>query len=384
MTKTTCGVLLALCMILLLSAPPAVAESFGLNEVFEAPRAFEAVQDMTLRQRPDKNSESTGAVHQGEIVSVSGLENGWFKVTRSDGTIGFIYQRFLKPSQAPVPVPGATPQPPAAATAATTPQPVVGGPGALPEAQPGAAGTGVIPGGPAATAPAAPTTSPQASPQAPGQALTPAVPAQSVPAPSVPPGAEVPAPSVPPGAEVPPPSVPPGAEVPPPGSQPVPGGSAINAAPGGQPVPGGSAISSAASGGSAAANAGPGAQQAPGTPAVSSSGATAPEPRPKSGGSADCYRLTLNEITATGSVRNTLVHAVQDCYLLSLLSNQWLEVWISSADNGAVFELFSPKGASLIRDEMHWLGKTDVGGDYIILVNSRKGKTEYTLKVQVR
>ena len=62
-----------------------------------------------------------------------------------------------------------------------------------------------------------------------------------------------------------------------------------------------------------------------------------------------------------------------------------MEVWLTSALDNAVFQIFSPAGVSITADETHWLGRTEATGDYIIIVSTFDNKEAvYNLKVQVK
>lgn len=231
------------------------AKAEGWDEVFEQPRAFEVTQGINYRSGPHKNNEVLGVLKQGERLAVFGLEKGWYKFQKADGTTGYVFKKFLQPASGEAPLtPGVPGQP----------------------EQPGA----VTP---------------------PGQTPTP-------------PGAQQP---FAPGA-----------------AQPVPG-------PGAKPVPGAEAAS-------------------------------------------DCSRLVVKQGAASTSTSATIAGGVQDCFVLAVTQSQWVEIWLLTSEGKASFDIFSPVGAAVVGGETHWLGRTDVAGNYIILVTGKAEKTEYTIKAQVR
>jgi hypothetical protein len=238
------------CWIFLLTllCTPARLLAEGWDEVFEQPRAFEVTQGINYRSGPHKNNEVLGVLKQGERLTVFGLEKGWYKFQKADGTTGYVFKKFLQPTTGDAPAPG------------------------LPTA-PGQ------PLQPDQTAPVAPTT---------------------------------------PGA------------LPATGMQP---------------------------------------------PAASPAGADA---------ASDCAKLVIKQDAGTTSATAVIAGGVQDCYVLPVAQSKWVEVWLLSTEGKASFDIFTPVGAVVISGETHWLGRTDVAGNYIILVAGKAAKTEYTVKVQVR
>ncbi len=100
---------------------------------------------------------------------------------------------------------------------------------------------------------------------------------------------------------------------------------------------------------------------------------------------ADCKRIKFQAGATSGSVERSLTAGEQHCYQLGVSQNQWMEVWLTSALDNAVFQIFSPAGVSITAQETHWLGRTDATGDYIIIVSTLEGEeAAYNLKVQVK
>jgi hypothetical protein len=243
------------CMILAWTTDRASAE--GWDEVFEQPRAFEVMQGINYRSGPNKNNEVLGVLKQGERLAVFGLEKGWYKFQKTDGTTGYVFKKFLQPASGDAPVVSASP----------------GTPG---------------------------------QPEQPGAGAQPTQPAQ-------------------PGA--------------------TPSGTVAPGALPGQPVPGAK----------------------PGAEAVS-----------------DCARLAVKQGAATTSTSAVVAAGVQDCFVLPVTESQWVEIWLITTEGKASFDIYSPVGAAVVGGETHWLGRTDVTGNYIILVSGKAEKTEYTIKAQVR
>ncbi len=117
---------LLLSLPLLSSATSCLADQW--DEVFDSPRYFETRQGVHLRAAPSKNSGILVTLKSGEPLKVTALESGWYKATRTDGTTGYVFKRFLNPldtvpqgfgqEPAPAPEPAAQPEP------APTPEPV--------------------------------------------------------------------------------------------------------------------------------------------------------------------------------------------------------------------------------------------------------------------
>lgn len=100
---------------------------------------------------------------------------------------------------------------------------------------------------------------------------------------------------------------------------------------------------------------------------------------------ADCKRIKFQPGAVSGSVDRSLEQGGTHCYQLGVSKNQWMEVWLTSATDNAVFQIFSPSGSSITSGESHWLGRTDQNGDFIILVSALDGKdASYNLKIQIK
>lgn len=99
----------------------------------------------------------------------------------------------------------------------------------------------------------------------------------------------------------------------------------------------------------------------------------------------DCKRIRFQPGAVSGSLERTLPAGEQHCYQLGVSENQWMEVWLTSVLDNAVFQIFSPAGVSITAEETHWLGRTESTGDYIIIVTSLDGlEAAYNLKVQIK
>jgi len=291
------------------------------NEVFDQPRYFETAQGVHLRARPTTNSAIVTTLKGGTPLQSSGIEEGWHKGRTADGDEGYVYKSFLRPLPGP---------PPGFADAGAHSGPV-------PEQKP-------VP----EPAPApAPVPEPEPAP-VPEPEQTPAVETAPAPTPSVideeplvdpvapPPTEAIPGPADEPGAE---PLDTPPAE---PTVEPL----TREPAPAPQPAP-------------------------PSDPVVTEG--------------ADCKRIRFQPGAVSGSLERALPAGDQHCYQLSVSENQWMEVWLTSVLDNAVFQIYSPTGVSVTAGETHWLGRTESTGDYIILVTSLDGmEAAYNLKIQIK
>ena len=56
-----------------------------------------AVVGLAVRAHPQKGSAQVAALDDGELVTVSGTQNGWVLVTTADGKSGWAYGKYLTP-----------------------------------------------------------------------------------------------------------------------------------------------------------------------------------------------------------------------------------------------------------------------------------------------
>lgn len=98
----------------------------------------------------------------------------------------------------------------------------------------------------------------------------------------------------------------------------------------------------------------------------------------------DCVRIKFKNNALTGTAERTEQQGGHDCYEVNLEKSQWMEVWLNSPEDAAKFEIFSPTGNTLCSREVHWLGRSEQAGEYIIFVGQNAGSGPYTLKVQVK
>ncbi|MDX6748736.1 SH3 domain-containing protein [Geminicoccaceae bacterium 1502E] len=59
--------------------------------------AYRATGAVYLRAGPDNEAAPLGTLVAGEIVAVLGEERGWLRLRRKDGTVGYVYRRWLTP-----------------------------------------------------------------------------------------------------------------------------------------------------------------------------------------------------------------------------------------------------------------------------------------------
>ena len=335
--------LLAVCILssLCLFASSWTAQADKWNQVYETPRYYSTVRGVHLRSRPSNRSRIIVTLKPGDILKITAVEKGWFKASTADGQVGYIYKSFLRslpgkptgfgspaappePAPAePVPMPAPAPEPAPAPAPAPEPEPtpVAPAPVATPAPTPA----------PEPATPPAPEPTPEvpAAPESTGQVIEEEPLAPKAVAPSethpveTPVAAQQPEPQPEPAAqEAPAPQVPP------------------------QPV-------------------------APSAPTITEG--------------VDCKRIKFQKGAVSGSVERQLAAGEQHCYQLGVSKNQWMEVWLTSAMDNAVFQIFSPTGVSVSSGETHWLGRTGADGDFIIIVNTPDGlEASYNLKIQIK
>jgi hypothetical protein len=89
----------------------------------------------------------------------------------------------------------------------------------------------------------------------------------------------------------------------------------------------------------------------------------------------------------TAVLKNSVVRGTVDRYLLGARRGQQIIVHITSVENNAVFDIYTPQGGTLAgegEDSTDWSGTLPQDGDYIIEVGGTRGNATYTLKVTVR
>jgi hypothetical protein len=89
-------------------------------------------------------------------------------------------------------------------------------------------------------------------------------------------------------------------------------------------------------------------------------------------------------------VKGSVVRGDRDRYLVGAKAGQHMAVRISSLENNAVFQIFSPgsketlQGAGEMDDATTWEGDLPASGDYVIAVGGTRGNASYRLEVSVK
>ena len=89
----------------------------------------------------------------------------------------------------------------------------------------------------------------------------------------------------------------------------------------------------------------------------------------------------------TAVLKNSVVRGTVDRYLLGARKGQQIIVHITSVENNAVFDIYTPQGGTLVgegEDSTDWSGTLPEDGDYIIEVGGTRGNATYTLEVTIR
>jgi hypothetical protein len=96
-------------------------------------------------------------------------------------------------------------------------------------------------------------------------------------------------------------------------------------------------------------------------------------------------RFTRGRTTAV--LKNSVMRGTVDRYLLGARKGQQIIVHITSVENNAVFDIYTPQGGTLAgegEDSTDWSGTLPQDGDYIIEVGGTRGNATYTLEVTIR
>jgi hypothetical protein len=92
-----------------------------------------------------------------------------------------------------------------------------------------------------------------------------------------------------------------------------------------------------------------------------------------------------NSVSVEGSVER----GDRDVYILKGKAGQEIQVDISSPENNAVFQIFSPgktespQGAGFDDNAVKWAGSLPVSGEYQIMVGGTRGNASYKLVVHL-
>lgn len=101
-------------------------------------------------------------------------------------------------------------------------------------------------------------------------------------------------------------------------------------------------------------------------------------------------KLRFPRGTTSTVVKGSVVRGDRDRYLVGAKAGQHMAVRISSLENNAVFQLYSPgsketlQGAGEMDDATTWEGDLPASGDYVIAVGGTRGNASYRLEVSVK
>jgi len=98
-------------------------------------------------------------------------------------------------------------------------------------------------------------------------------------------------------------------------------------------------------------------------------------------------RVRFQRGRTTAVLKNSVVRGTVDRYLLGARKGQQIIVHITSVENNAVFDIYTPQGGTLAgegEDSTDWSGTLPQDGDYIIEVGPTRGNATYTLEVTIR
>jgi hypothetical protein len=91
----------------------------------------------------------------------------------------------------------------------------------------------------------------------------------------------------------------------------------------------------------------------------------------------------------SASVEGSVVRGDRDVYILKGRAGQEIQVDISSPENNAVFQIFTPgktetlERSGLYDDAVKWAGRLPVSGEYQIMVGGSRGNAFYKLVVRL-
>lgn len=86
----------------------------------------------------------------------------------------------------------------------------------------------------------------------------------------------------------------------------------------------------------------------------------------------------------TTVIKDAVIRATRDRYLLRARAGQTLIVHITSLEDNAVFDLYAPGRRTLAQETTDWTGELPRSGDYVISVGPTRGNATYTLEVTIR
>lgn len=87
----------------------------------------------------------------------------------------------------------------------------------------------------------------------------------------------------------------------------------------------------------------------------------------------------------TTVIKDAVIRATRDRYVLRARAGQTLIVHITSLEDNAVFDVYAPGGRrTLAQEATDWEGELPRTGNYVISVGPTRGNASYTLEVTIR
>ena len=86
----------------------------------------------------------------------------------------------------------------------------------------------------------------------------------------------------------------------------------------------------------------------------------------------------------TTVIKDAVVRATRDRYVLRARAGQTLIVHITSLEDNAVFDIQAPGRRTLAQEATDWEGELPRTGNYVISVGPTRGNATYTLEITIR
>lgn len=87
---------------------------------------------------------------------------------------------------------------------------------------------------------------------------------------------------------------------------------------------------------------------------------------------------------SSAAIEGGVVRGDRDTYILRASKGQHMWITITSVENNAVFDLFSPGGEQFEQECRKMDGQLPESGPYKIVVGGTRGNASYTLKVTIK
>ncbi len=95
-------------------------------------------------------------------------------------------------------------------------------------------------------------------------------------------------------------------------------------------------------------------------------------------------RVNFDRGSSSKTLKNSVVRATRDTYLLGAIKGQQMNLKMTSLENNAVFDVISPDGEILQQEATNWSGKLPENGDYQVVVGGTRGNASYELTVEIK